>query len=162
MKPVRILLLTLALCPSIAAAQVPVTEAPVTEAPVVAPAASPAGPFPAAEVALEAQLYTTRPVVVFADSETNPNFIRQKQLIEREIADLAERDVVVIYDTDPEAKSEWRQRLRPRGFSLVILDKDLRPVSRNPSPTNVRDITRSIDLLPSRRQEVLERFGAGR
>lgn len=155
MKPVRILLLSLALCPTIAAAQ-------TDQAPAVTEAASPAGPFAAAQIDLQAQLYTTRPVVIFADSETNPNFIRQMQLIEREIADLAERDVIVVFDTDPEAKSEWRQRLRPRGFSLVILDKDLRPVTRNPMPTSVRDISRSIDALPSRRQEILERFGSGR
>ena len=27
-------------------------------------------------------------------------------------------------DTDPAAKTEWRQKLRPRGFSLVLMDKD--------------------------------------
>lgn len=122
----------------------------------------PAGPFPATQLAWEAQLYKTRPVVVFADSGDNPNFLRQAQLLERDLAALSERDVVVIYDTDPSIFSEWRQRLRPRGFSMVILDKDMRVVSRHPMPTTARDVGRAIDSLPSRRQEVLERFGSGR
>lgn len=134
-------------------------ETPV-ESPIEAPAAvpSPAGPFAAAEIALSEQQYNTRPLVVFADSADNPQFQRQLHLLKAGLGDLAERDVVVILDTDPAAASEWRRRLRPSGFSVVQLDKDLTPVFRKPSPWDVREITRAIDRLPSRRQEVLEQF----
>ena len=64
--------------------------------------------------------------------------------------------------TDPAAGSEWRKRLRPRGFSLVLMDKDLRPVIRKPLPWEVREIVASIDKFPLRRQEILERNPAGR
>lgn len=120
------------------------------------------GPLPASEVVLADQLYLKRPVVVFADSPDDPNFIRQMELLDESYATLDERDVVVVTDTDPAAKGEWRQKLRPRGFSLVIVDKDLKPVIRKPSPSTVREITAAIDKLPTRRQEVLERNPAGR
>lgn len=120
------------------------------------------GPLPADQVVLADQLYLKRPLVIFADSPNDPNFVRQMDLLADGYAALAERDVVVVTDTDPVARSEWRLELRPRGFSLVIVDKDLKPVIRKPSPWSVREITAAIDKLPTRRQEVLERNPAGR
>ncbi|NJM81660.1 MAG: DUF4174 domain-containing protein [Tabrizicola sp.] len=101
-------------------------------------------------------------MVVFADSPKDPNYIRQMELLARAYPSLAERDVILITDTDPAARSEWRRKLRPRGFSLVIMDKDLRPVIRKPLPWDVREITHAIDKMPLRRQELLERNPAGR
>jgi hypothetical protein len=119
-------------------------------------------PVVAADTALDAQLFVKRPVVVFADSPNDPNFIRQMELLALAYPDLEERDVILVIDTDPAANTEWRHKLRPRGFSLVIMDKDLRPVIRKPNPWTVREITAAIDKLPMRRQEVLERNPAGR
>ena len=140
MKPLHVLF----------AALLPLAAQAADAPPVLAPVA-------AAEIGLDAQLYVARPVVVFADSAADPNFHRQLELLARDPAALAERDVVVVTDTDPAARSEWRQKLRPRGFSLVILDKDLKPVTRKPLPWDVREIVAAIDKLPSRRQEILER-----
>jgi Domain of unknown function (DUF4174) len=120
------------------------------------------GPVVAADTPFDAQLFVKRPVVVFADSPNDPNFVRQMDLLARAYADLEERDVILVTDTDPAADGEWRHKLRPRGFSLVIMDKDLRPVIRKPNPWTVREITAAIDKLPLRRQEVLERNPAGR
>jgi hypothetical protein len=120
------------------------------------------GPLPADEVVMADQMFVKRPLVVFADSPNDPNFIRQMDLLSAALPALEERDVILIADTDPEARSEWRQKLRPRGFSLVIMDKDLKPVIRKPNPWTVREITAAIDKLPLRRQEVLERNPAGR
>ncbi len=120
------------------------------------------GPVAAADAGLDAQLFVKRPVVVFADSPNDPNFLRQMELLSRAYPDLEERDVILVTDTDPAADSEWRHKLRPRGFSLVIMDKDLAPVIRKPNPWTVREITAAIDKLPLRRQEVLERNPAGR
>lgn len=128
-----------------------------------APADAPVfGPTSAAEAVLAEQMFVKRPVVVFADSPNDPNFIRQMELLSRAYRDLEERDVILVTDTDPAADSEWRHKLRPRGFSLVIMDKDLRPVIRKPNPWTVREITAAIDKLPLRRQEMLERNPAGR
>jgi hypothetical protein len=116
----------------------------------------------ATDAVLADQMFVKRPVVVFADSPNDPNFIRQMDLLSRAYPDLEERDVILVTDTDPAADSEWRHKLRPRGFSLVIMDKDLRPVIRKPNPWTVREITAAIDKLPLRRQEMLERSPAGR
>jgi Domain of unknown function (DUF4174) len=149
MRPLHIAVLLL-LLPFTALAQDAGTEAP------------PFGPLPAAEVVFADQLYVKRPIVVFADSPNDPNFARQMEHLARQYDELASRDVILITDTDPAAKSEWRQKLRPRGFSLVIMDKDLKPVVRKPSPWTVREITAAIDKLPLRRQEMLEANPAGR
>jgi hypothetical protein len=119
-------------------------------------------PQPAATVVFADQLYVTRPLVVFADSDRDPNFIRQMELLARDYDDLAMRDVIIVTDTDPAAATEWRTKLRPRGFSLVLMDKDLKPVLRKPLPWDVREITHAIDKLPLRRQEMLEQNPAGR
>lgn len=111
-------------------------------------------PVPASEVVLDDLMFVKRPVVVFADSPNDPNFIRQMDLIGRDPASLLARDVVVITDTDPTARSELRKKLRPRGFSLVILDKDLKTTLRKPLPWDVREITHAIDKFPLRRQEI--------
>lgn len=115
------------------------------------------GPIAAADVVLDQLMFLRRPVVVFADSPADPTFIRQMQLIERDLPALDQRDVVVIVDTDPAAKSAIRQKLRPRGFSLVLMEKDLKPVIRKPLPWDVREIVAAIDKFPLRRQEMLER-----
>ena len=120
------------------------------------------GPIAAADVVLDGLMFLRRPVVVFADSPADPTFIRQMQLIERDLPALDQRDVVVIVDTDPAAKSAIRQKLRPRGFSLVLMEKDLKPVIRKPLPWDVREIVAAIDKFPLRRQEMLERQPSGR
>ncbi len=119
-------------------------------------------PQSATEVILADLLYLKRPVVVFADSPNDPNFIRQMELIGPDLKVLAERDVVLITDTDPAGKSELRQKLRPRGFSLVLMDKDGQAELRKPLPWELREITAAIDKFPSRRLEMLERNPAGR
>jgi hypothetical protein len=149
MRPLHALVFA-ALLPLAAVAQDSPVETPVF------------GPVSAADVVFDEQMFVKRPVVVFADSPNDPSFIRQMDLLARAYTDLEERDVLLVTDTDPEADSEWRHKLRPRGFSLVIMDKDLRPVIRKPNPWTVREITAAIDKLPLRRQEVLERNPAGR
>ncbi len=124
--------------------------------------ATPEGPVQAAEVVLADLIYVNRAVIVFADSPNDPNFIRQMQLLARDPAALPERDALVIVDTDPDARTEIRLKFRPRGFSLVLMDKDGTATIRKPLPWELREITNAIDKFPSRRQEVLERNPAGR
>ena len=44
--------------------------------------------------------------------------------------------------------------LRPRGFGLVVMGKDGRVAQRKPTPWSVREISRAIDKLPLRQQEL--------
>lgn len=117
---------------------------------------------PASETTLDSLLWQSRPVVVFADSPDDLQFQRQMQLLSEDAAALEDRDVLVITDTDPTARSSVRQRLRPRGFSLVLVDKDGEVKMRQPRPLRVREITHAIDRWPLRRQEMLERRPSGR
>ncbi|SMX28978.1 hypothetical protein TRP8649_03106 [Pelagimonas phthalicica] len=111
----------------------------------------------ASDTSLEEWAWIKRVVVVFADSPNDPRFAEQMRLIEERPEALLERDVVVITDTDPKARSEVRKALRARGFMLVVLAKDGSVVIRKPAPWDMREISRSIDKLPLRQQEIRER-----
>jgi hypothetical protein len=100
-----------------------------------------------------------RPVVVFADSKDDPAFIEQMELLANGADDLNKRDVVVIVDTDPDARSAIRLKMRPRGFMLTLVGKDGDVKLRKPFPWNVREITRSIDKMPIRQREIREGKG---
>ena len=115
---------------------------------------------PVGETDLAAFLWRKRPIVVFADTDADPRFIDQIAMLEAEAARLTERDVVVLTDTDPAARSPARRKLRPRGFQFVLLAKDGTVVLRKPAPLSVREITRSIDKMPMRQREVEERRAA--
>ncbi len=119
--------------------------------------ADPTVTFDAVDARLEDFLWQARPVVVFADTPLDPNFQRQIELLATRPGELAERDVVVLTDTDPEAFSPLREKLRPRGFMLVLIGKDGAVKLRKPLPWDVRELTRSIDKMPLRQQEVLDR-----
>ncbi|WP_299879826.1 DUF4174 domain-containing protein [uncultured Sulfitobacter sp.] len=95
-----------------------------------------------------------RPVVVFADSENDPAFIEQMSLLQAREDDLLERDVIVLTDTDPAARSALRLKMRPRGFMLVLVGKDGGIKLRKPFPWSVREISRSIDKMPMRQREI--------
>lgn len=110
--------------------------------------------LPAAETTPQDFLWSARPIVVFADTPNDPAFREQMRALEAGPEALIERDVVVITDSDPQAASAWRQQLHPRGFSLVIIDKDGQVKQRRPLPWDVREISRAIDKLPLRRQEI--------
>ena len=64
------------------------------------------------------------------------------------------RDVVVLTDTNPDARQPLRLRMRPRGFMLVLVGKDGGIKLRKPFPWSVREISRSIDKMPIRQREI--------
>ena len=98
--------------------------------------------------------WVKRVVAVFADSPNDPNFRRQMDALAADPEALAFRDVVVLTDTDPEAKSDLRQTFRPRGFMMVLVGKDGQIKLRKPLPWDVREISRAIDKTPLRQQEL--------
>lgn len=120
-----------------------------------------AAPLPvildAAETTLADWMWIKRPVVVFADSPADPRFQDQIRMLTERYSALEDRDVVVIADSDPSARTAVRQALRPRGFALVIMAKDGSIVARKPGPWSVREISRSIDKLPLRQEELRNR-----
>ncbi|MFN3972231.1 MAG: DUF4174 domain-containing protein [Gemmobacter sp.] len=162
MKPLHILVLSVFLgVPAVAAQEVPLTV--VADVPAeTQEQADGLLIIDAAGVTLDEFHWVKRPVLVFADSPADPQFQRQMELVRRDTLALAERDVVVITDTDPAAMGYFRTRFRPRGFGLVLMDKDGVTTLRKPLPWDVREISRAIDKWPMRRQEILERYPSGR
>lgn len=134
------------------APEMPGGEAP--EDPVAAWEADRTAILPAEGIDLEAFEYVARPLVIFADSPRQPQVAEQLRLLEPEMEALALRDVVVILDVDPGARTELRRELRPRGFGLVLVDKDGRVTLRRPAPLSVREISGAIDRTPLRQEEV--------
>lgn len=116
---------------------------------------------PAGDTDIAEFQWLKRPIVVFSDTPADPRFAEQIQLLERDLAALADRDVVVLTDTDPAAMSPLRQKLRPRGFMLVLIAKDGTVHLRKPFPWSVRELTRSIDKMPMRQREMRERRTGG-
>ncbi len=102
-------------------------------------------------------LWLSHPVIVFADSENDPRFTQQMALLEAGADELAERDVVVLTDTDPDAEGDLRSTLRPRGFMIALLGKDGGVKLRKASPWDVRELSRVIDKMPMRQREIRER-----
>ena len=118
--------------------------------------ADPSRVFEGREIDLKAFRWIARPVVVFADTPADPAFSRQVELLLQDADSLAARDVVIVADADPAAGSEVRRKLRPRGFMLVVMGKDGEVELRKPAPWHVREITRTIDKMPLRKQELRE------
>jgi Domain of unknown function (DUF4174) len=153
MKPILALVLTSFLClPNVLSAQ---TAEQVSEQAVEADA--PVLIQSGEDVDLASFQWHKRPIVIFADSPEDPRFNTQIELLSREAERLLDRDVIVLTDTNPAAKSELRKKLRPRGFTLVLVGKDGGVKLRKPHPWSVRELTRSIDKFPDRLREVEER-----
>ena len=106
-------------------------------------------------------VWVSRLIVVFADTNRDPAFQEQMELLLERPGELILRDVVVITDTDPANPSAIRLKLRPRGFGFVLIDKDGQVKLRKPLPWDVREISRSIDKTPLRQQEIRDVNVAG-
>lgn len=98
--------------------------------------------------------WAQRPIVIFANSDKDPNFISQMEFLSQDIKALKERDIVVLVDTNPSIPSLLRKKLRPHGFAFILIGKDGQVKLRKPSPWNIREIARVIDKMPIRQQEI--------
>ena len=103
---------------------------------------------------LSSYQWTHRPIVVFANSPEDVNYTRQIKMLESGLNQLLVRDVVVLTDTNPSEVSPLRELLRPRGFGLLLIGKDGQVKLRKPFPWSARELSRAIDKMPMRRQEL--------
>lgn len=117
-------------------------------------AVDPLEPRDAIDANLSDFLWVSRPIIVFADTPADPRFREQMALLAERPDPLLERDVVIITDTDPSARSAIRTELRPRGFAIVVMQKDGTVGFRRPSPRDVREIIRGIDNFSFRQEEL--------
>ena len=157
MRPKTLFLLALLAMPLLPVSAQEASDATLAMAEDVDAAPAPVDPLAprsADGLTLEEFLWIARPIVVFADTPADPRFIEQMALLTERREALLERDVVIIVDTDPAARSAIRTALRPRGFSIVIVAKDGTVGLRRPAPRDVREIVRAIDNFQLRQEEV--------
>ncbi|WP_316014827.1 DUF4174 domain-containing protein [Roseobacter sp. HKCCA0434] len=97
-------------------------------------------------------LWTARPVIVFADTPEDPRFLRQMEEFATAERDLEERSLVLIVDT--EGNEALRERFRPRGFLMVLVDTDGTVEYRTRLPITMRELVRRVDNMTSREIEL--------
>jgi hypothetical protein len=95
-----------------------------------------------------------RPVIVFANTDLDVNFQTQMKSLRQGAEELAARDVVVLVDANPAEKTALRKKFRPRGFAVLLMGKDGQIKLRKPFPWDARELSRSIDKMPMRQQEM--------
>ena len=98
--------------------------------------------------------WINRLLVILADTDNDPRFVEQMDLLREQSDELTDRDVIVLLDTDPALKTRLRERMRPRGFAIVLVGKDGQIRLRKPFPWSVREISRAIDKSPLRQREL--------
>jgi len=116
--------------------------------------ADPSRIFSTSDVDLEEMVWVARPLIVFADSPLDPTFRQQMALLKEGLDIILERDVMVVVDTNPELKTALRENLRPKGFVWVLIGKDGNVKLRKPFAWGMRELSRVIDKMPMRQQEI--------
>lgn len=112
--------------------------------------------FSTSDVDLEDMIWAARPLIIFANSPLDPTFKQQMALLQESFEVLVERDVMVVVDTSPNSKSILRKNLRPKGFVWVLIGKDGTVKLRKPFAWDMRELSRIIDKMPMRQQEIKE------
>ena len=118
--------------------------------------ANPSQIFSTSDVDLEDMIWAARPLIIFANSPLDPTFKQQMALLQEGFEVLIERDVIVVVDTSPNSKSILRKNLRPKGFVWVLIGKDGTVKLRKPFAWDMRELSRVIDKMPMRQQEIKE------
>jgi hypothetical protein len=92
-----------------------------------------------------------RPLVIFAPSETDADYVQQMSILEKSKAELAERDIMVLSDTSPTSKGQLRSQLNPQGFEVVLVGKDGGMKLRQQTPLSLETLLSTVDSMPMRK-----------
>ena len=116
--------------------------------------ANPSHIFSTSNVDLSDMIWVARPLVIFANSPLDPTFKEQMALLQEGLDVILERDVMIVVDTNPKLKTALRKNLRPKGFVWVLIGKDGSVKLRKPFAWDMRELSRVIDKMPMRQQEI--------
>ncbi|WP_238372370.1 DUF4174 domain-containing protein [Heliomarina baculiformis] len=97
-----------------------------------------------------------RPVLLFAPSEDSADYTKQMALFRQAEAALAERDMVVLSDVEPQTPSPIRQAFSPGGFKLVLVGKDGGVKLEKDMVLSPEELFAVIDRMPMRQREMSE------
>lgn len=95
-----------------------------------------------------------RPLVIFAPSKTDPAYVAQMAMLEKQKAELADRDIIVFSDTSPTANGTLRKQLNPKGFEVVLVGKDGGMKLRETTPLDTEVLFSTIDKMPMRQAKL--------
>ena len=87
-------------------------------------------------------------IVIFADAPDDADFIAQIEILRPSVDDLAAQNVVLLTDTAPSESGPLRQSLRPRGFSIILIDSTGTLVQRRGTVTDAQMLIRQIEQMP--------------
>lgn len=113
-------------------------------------------PLPQDARDLGAMRWEKRPVLLFAPSATDAAYQQQMALFDAARNALADRDIVVLSDTDPRSPSYLRQGFQPGGFKLVLVGKDGGVKLEQDSVLAPDALFAVIDRMPMRRREMAD------
>ena len=116
--------------------------------------ANPSRIFSTSDIDLSDMIWVARPLVIFANSPLDPTFKEQMALLQEGLDVILERDVMIVVDTNPKLKTALRENLRPKGFVWVLIGKDGNVKLRKPFAWDMRELSRVIDKMPMRQQEI--------
>lgn len=92
-----------------------------------------------------------RPIVVFAPSNTDADYVQQMSILEKSKAELADRDIIVLSDTSPALKGHLRSQIDPKGFEVVLVGKDGGMKLRQQTPLSSEALLSTVDSMPMRK-----------
>ena len=121
-------------------------------------------------VAMSNYKWKYRPLLVFAESETDRQLAEQRQIVATSRAALAERDVVVVWVIGNKASAELgpaptmtaadlrsRYGVASNAFRSVLVGKDGGVKLSFPKPLGTAGLFATIDVMPMRRDEMRRR-----
>ncbi|MEL7348743.1 MAG: DUF4174 domain-containing protein [Pseudomonadota bacterium] len=100
---------------------------------------------------LDAYAWDARPILVFA-ADGDPRLAEQLARFEAAAPDLADRENVVIVET--EADSRLSRSFRPGDFTVILIGKDGGEKFRANRLVAVEELNTLIDAMPMRRNEM--------
>ena len=87
-------------------------------------------------------------IVIFADSLDDAEFTAQLDILRPHAEFLSARNIVLLTDTSPDANGPLRQALRPRGFSLLLINSVGTLAQRRGTVTDSQRLIRQIGQMP--------------
>jgi hypothetical protein len=87
-------------------------------------------------------------IVIFADAPDDADFVAQIDILRPSVDDLVAQNVVLLTDTAPSESGPLRQSLRPRGFSIILIDSTGTLVQRRGTVTDAQMLIRQIEQMP--------------
>jgi len=110
-----------------------------------------------AQAELKRYRYKNRVLLVFAPSESDPNYQKQFELNKKHVAELDERDVIVVSAFAGDKRFAGLRNtynVPANAFRVLLIGKDGHTAFRSTAPAAIDMLNSLIDKMPMRRDEM--------